>query len=117
MNDGAYCHRDVATDRVREGEIGCVFDEIKNLVEPIERRAMEGPAGPQRGRMPKRSGRSRASGSPSPGEGREPERPDQTENSMQAGRWKDTRMPMRYGEKILAGRGAMARAAKAQGRA
>jgi integrase len=36
---------------------------------------------------------------------------------MQAGRWTDTRMPMRYGEKILAGRGAMARAAKSQGRA
>jgi len=36
---------------------------------------------------------------------------------MQAGRWKDTRMPMRYGERVLAGRGAMARAAKAQGRA
>ncbi len=36
---------------------------------------------------------------------------------MQAGRWRDTRMPMRYGEKVLAGRGAMARAAKAQGRA
>jgi integrase len=36
---------------------------------------------------------------------------------MQAGRWRDTRMPMRYGEKILAGRGAMARAAKSQGRA
>jgi integrase len=36
---------------------------------------------------------------------------------MQAGRWKDTRMPMRYGEKVLAGRGAMARAAKVQGRA
>ena len=35
---------------------------------------------------------------------------------MQAGRWTDTRMPMRYGEKILAG-GAMARAAKQQGRA
>ena len=35
---------------------------------------------------------------------------------MQAGRWRDTRMPMRYGEKVLAGRGAMARAAKAQGR-
>jgi len=35
---------------------------------------------------------------------------------MQAGRWKDTRMPMRYGERVLAGRGAMARAAKAQGR-
>jgi hypothetical protein len=36
---------------------------------------------------------------------------------MQAGRWRDTRMPMRYGEKVLAGRGAMARAAKQQGRA
>jgi hypothetical protein len=36
---------------------------------------------------------------------------------MQAGRWKDTRMPMRYAEKVLASRGAMARAAKAQGRA
>lgn len=35
---------------------------------------------------------------------------------MQAGRWKDTRMPMRYGERVLAGRGAMARAAKSQGR-
>jgi site-specific recombinase XerD len=35
---------------------------------------------------------------------------------MQAGRWKDTRMPMKYGERVLAGRGAMARAAKAQGR-
>jgi hypothetical protein len=29
---------------------------------------------------------------------------------------RDTRMPMRYGERELAGRGAMARAAKAQGR-
>jgi hypothetical protein len=36
---------------------------------------------------------------------------------MQAGKWKDTRMPMRYGEKVLASRGAMARAAKSQGRA
>jgi hypothetical protein len=35
---------------------------------------------------------------------------------MQAGRWKDTRMPMRYGEKVLASRGGMGRAAKAQGR-
>jgi integrase len=35
---------------------------------------------------------------------------------MQAGRWRDTRMPMRYGEKVLANRGAMARAAKSQGR-
>jgi hypothetical protein len=49
------------------------------------------------------------------------EQPGQTENSMasvmQAGRWRDTRMPMRYGEKVLASRGAMARAAKGQGRA
>ncbi len=35
---------------------------------------------------------------------------------MQAGRWKDTRMPMRYGERVLAKRGGMARAAKEQGR-
>jgi integrase len=35
---------------------------------------------------------------------------------MQAGRWKDTRMPMRYGERVLAARGGMARAAKVQGR-
>jgi integrase/recombinase XerD len=36
---------------------------------------------------------------------------------MQTGRWKDTRMPMRYGEKVLARGGGMARAAKEQGRA
>jgi len=35
---------------------------------------------------------------------------------MQAGRWKTTVMPMRYGEEVQAGRGGMARAAKAQGR-
>ena len=35
---------------------------------------------------------------------------------MQAGRWKSTRMPMRYGDEVLAGRGGMARAAVAQGR-
>jgi len=35
---------------------------------------------------------------------------------MQAGRWKTTAMPMRYGEEILAARGGMARAAAAQGR-
>lgn len=35
---------------------------------------------------------------------------------MQAGRWRDTRMPMRYGERVLAGRGAMAQVAKKQGR-
>lgn len=36
---------------------------------------------------------------------------------MQAGRWKDSRMVARYGERVLAKRGAMARLAKAQGRA
>ena len=35
---------------------------------------------------------------------------------MQAGRWKSHRMPMRYGEHVMAGFGGMARAAKAQGR-
>jgi site-specific recombinase XerD len=35
---------------------------------------------------------------------------------MQAGRWKSTAMPMRYGEEVLAARGGMARAAAAQGR-
>jgi hypothetical protein len=35
---------------------------------------------------------------------------------MLAGRWKSTRMPMRYGEEVLAARGGMARAAAAQGR-
>jgi integrase len=35
---------------------------------------------------------------------------------MQAGRWKSNRMPMRYGEDVLAARRGMARAASAQGR-
>jgi integrase len=35
---------------------------------------------------------------------------------MQAGRWKTNRMPMRYGEHVLAAKGGMARAAQAQGR-
>jgi hypothetical protein len=35
---------------------------------------------------------------------------------MQAGRWKSTRTPMRYGEEVLAARGGMARTAEAQGR-
>jgi integrase len=35
---------------------------------------------------------------------------------MQAGRWKSTVMPMRYGEPVLAARGGMARAAAVQGR-
>jgi hypothetical protein len=36
---------------------------------------------------------------------------------VQVGRWKSNRMPMRYGEHVLAGRGlgGMARAAKEQG--
>ena len=35
---------------------------------------------------------------------------------MQVGRWKTNRMPMRYGEHVLAARSGMARAAKEQGR-
>lgn len=35
---------------------------------------------------------------------------------MQAGRWKSNRMPMRYGEHVLAARGGMAKAATIQGR-
>lgn len=35
---------------------------------------------------------------------------------MQAGRWKSTHMPMRYGEHVIAARGGMARAAVEQGR-
>jgi hypothetical protein len=35
---------------------------------------------------------------------------------MQSGRWKSSRMPMRYGKEILAARGGMARAAAQQGR-
>jgi site-specific recombinase XerD len=35
---------------------------------------------------------------------------------MQAGRWKSHRMPMRYGEHVMAGLGGMARAARLQGR-
>lgn len=35
---------------------------------------------------------------------------------MQAGRWKTNRMPMRYGEHLVAARGGMAKAATAQGR-
>jgi len=40
----------------------------------------------------------------------------QFDDAMQAGRWKTNRMPMRYGEHALAARGAMAKAAEAQGR-
>jgi hypothetical protein len=32
---------------VWKGEIGCLFDEIQNLVEPIERPRMDVRAGPQ----------------------------------------------------------------------
>jgi len=58
----------MATDGIREGEVRCLLDEIQDLVEPTERRTMDGPAGPQRGRMPERGGQSHASNSPSPGE-------------------------------------------------
>src|ERR1700722_11695714 len=37
--------------RVREGMVGCLFDEIQNLVEPTERLHTDVPAGPQRGRV------------------------------------------------------------------
>jgi hypothetical protein len=72
---------EVATDGVRKGEVGCLFDEIQNLVEPTERLHTDVQAGPQRGRMPERRGRSHAgprtaSDSPSSGEGRTPEWPD-----------------------------------------
>jgi hypothetical protein len=62
--------QDLATDAVREGEGGCLFDEIQDLVEPTERLHMEVQAGPQRGRMPERRGQSRASDSPVSGEHR-----------------------------------------------
>jgi hypothetical protein len=35
---------------------------------------------------------------------------------MREGRWKTVRMPMRYGEHVMAALGGMARAAKEQGR-
>jgi hypothetical protein len=41
---------DVATDEVREGEGGCLFDEIQYLLEPTERLHMDVQAGPQLGR-------------------------------------------------------------------
>jgi hypothetical protein len=59
----------VATDEVREGEIGRLYDEIENLVEPIERPDMDVRAGPQRDRMSERRGQSHAFDSPVPGEG------------------------------------------------
>ena len=34
---------------------------------------------------------------------------------MQAGMWKSNRIPMRYGQQVLAARGGMARAAEARG--
>jgi hypothetical protein len=65
QHSSSICHQDVATDGVREatqshasespspgedtGEVGCLFDEIGNLVEPTERPDMDVPAGPQRG--------------------------------------------------------------------
>lgn len=40
----------------------------------------------------------------------------QTGDEVQTARWKDARIVQRYGKHLLAGRGAMARAAQAQGR-
>jgi hypothetical protein len=53
---------------------------------------------------------SHASDSPVPGERRSTNSPAEEED------WTDTRMPMRYGERVLAARGGMAKAAKEQGR-
>jgi hypothetical protein len=56
-----HCYREVATDRQSaateiRGEIGGLFDEIQNLVEPIKRSQKELRAAPQQGRMPERGG-------------------------------------------------------------
>jgi hypothetical protein len=48
---------------------GCLFDEIQNLVEPTERREMDGSAGPQRGRSQSAAVRGHAYNSPMSGEG------------------------------------------------
>ena len=49
LDSCADCHTDVATDRKTlhsrsapgEGELGCLFDQISNLVEPSQRPHME----------------------------------------------------------------------------
>jgi hypothetical protein len=46
------------------GEVGCLFDEMGNLVEPTERRYMDVPAGPQRGMTTTRSVVERLQGDP-----------------------------------------------------
>ncbi len=56
---GPLCHRMWQRPKVREGEVGCLFDEIQDLVGPTERRTMDGLAGPQRGRTPERREESR----------------------------------------------------------
>jgi hypothetical protein len=77
--------RIAATDEIREGEGGCLFDEIQNLVEPTERLHTDVQAGPQRGRTPERRGQSHAFDSAMPGEGTMPERLGQTENTRPDG--------------------------------
>jgi hypothetical protein len=62
------CRAKKGTDEIRNGEIGCLVDEIQNLIEPIEHRYMDVSAGPQRRQKTKRSGRARARDSPVPGE-------------------------------------------------
>jgi TPR repeat protein len=67
LNCQSNCDTKVAMDGVRKSEIGCVFDEIQNLVEPIERRYIDLSAGPLRRQELTRSGWSHASNSPMPG--------------------------------------------------
>jgi len=62
--------QEVATDEVREGEGGYLFDEMQDLVEPTERLHMDVQARPQRSRDAERRGRSHAFDSPVPGEHR-----------------------------------------------
>jgi hypothetical protein len=50
----------VATAGGRKGEVGWLFDEVQNLVEPTERLHTDVEAGAQRGRTPERRGRRRA---------------------------------------------------------
>jgi len=42
----AHCAQRELPHSPQEGEVGCLSDEIGNLVGPIERRAMDGAAGP-----------------------------------------------------------------------
>jgi hypothetical protein len=68
--------------RPRSGRVRAdAFRRDKNLVEPIERRTRDGPAGPQRRQEPKRCVQSHAFDWPVSGEGRKLEQPDQTKEA------------------------------------